>query len=378
MAKSIVYTPRIRKSPFYEGTLKAGVTSFTVYNHMFLPTLYKSHEDDYRSLVEDVSLWDVGAERQVQIEGEDAAAFVQYLTPRNLSTFKDGFCRYCLLTDENGGIVNDPLVLKFNNNKFWLSIADTDVLLWCKGIALNSEFKVKVTEPEACPLALQGPKSFDMMREICNDDESIMNLKYYQFVETELFNIPVVIARSGWSNQNGYEIYIINETDGNPLWDKLIEAGAPYKIAPGSPNQIDRIEAGMVSHLGDTTLEDNPLELNLPKFCDLEQEADFIGKEALKKIQAKGIEKQFTGFKISGEKIGYNLRRMEIKDDKDITQGFISSCIYSPTFGCNIGLGFVKFDKISSTETFKSTIDEEDRDVQIVALPFSSRLEKMK
>ena len=231
MAKSIVYTPRIRKSPFYEGTLKAGVTSFTVYNHMFLPTLYKSHEDDYRSLVEDVSLWDVGAERQVQIEGEDAAAFVQYLTPRNLSTFKDGFCRYCLLTDENGGIVNDPLVLKFNNNKFWLSIADTDVLLWCKGIALNSKFKVKVTEPEACPLALQGPKSFDMMREICNDDESIMNLKYYQFVETELFNIPVVIARSGWSNQNGYEIYIINETDGNPLWDKLMEAGAPYKLS---------------------------------------------------------------------------------------------------------------------------------------------------
>lgn len=378
MSKSILYTPRIRKSPFFEGTLKAGVTSFTTYNHMFMPTMYKSHEEDYRSLVEDVSIWDVAAERQVQIEGEDASEFVQYLTPRNLSTFKDNFCRYCLLTDENGGIVNDPLVLKFNKNKYWLSIADTDVLLWCKGIALHSKFRVTVTEPEACPLALQGPKSFDMMREISGDNDVIMNLKYYQFVETELFNIPVVVARSGWSNQNGYEIYITRESDGNPLWDNLMETGKPYKIAPGSPNQIDRMEAGMISHLGDTTLDDNPLELNLPKFCDLDQEADFIGKEALRKIRNDGIKKQFIGFKISGKKIGYNLRRMPIIDSNGNDQGFISSCIYSPTFGCNIGLGFVKIDKITSTEIFKSIVDDEERDVEIVELPFSSRLEKMK
>ncbi len=378
MSKSILYTPRIRKSPFFEGTLKAGVTSFTTYNHMFMPTMYKSHEEDHRSLVEDVSIWDVAAERQVQIEGEDASEFVQYLTPRNLSTFKDNFCRYCLLTDENGGIVNDPLVLKFNKNKYWLSIADTDVLLWCKALALNSKYKVKVTEPEACPLALQGPKAFDMMRVISDNNETIMSLKYYQFVETELFGLPVVVARSGWSNQNGYEIYITRESDGNPLWENLMETGKPYKIAPGSPNQIDRMEAGMISHLGDTTLDDNPLELNLPKFCDLDQEADFIGKEALRKIRNDGIKKQFIGFKISGKKIGYNLRRMPIIDSNGNDQGFISSCIYSPTFGCNIGLGFVKIDKITSTEIFKSIVDDEERDVEIVELPFSSRLEKMK
>ena len=217
-----------------------------------------------------------------------------------------------------------------------------------------------------------------MMREISEDNEAIMNLKYYQFVETELFNIPVVVARSGWSNQNGYEIYIKFAADGNPLWDKLMEAGQSYNIAPGSPNQIDRMEAGMISHLGDTTLEDNPLELNLPKFCDLDQEADFIGKDALKKIRDNGIEKQFTGFKISGKNIGYNLRRMPLIDGNNINQGFISSCIYSPTFGCNIGIGFVKIDKISSTEIFKAVVDDEERDIEIVVLPFSSRLEKMK
>ena len=250
--------------------------------------------------------------------------------------------------------------------------------MWCKGVALNSKFRVKIIEPEACPLALQGPKSFDMMREISGNNEAIMSLKYYQFVETELFDIPVVIARSGWSNQNGYEIYIKSAADGNPLWDKLMEAGKSYNIAPGSPNQIDRMEAGMISHLGDTTLEDNPLELNLPKFCDLDQEADFIGKEALKNIRDKGITKQFIGFKISGKNIGYNLRRMPIIDKENIAKGFISSCIYSPTFGCNIGLGFVDIDTISSTEVFKATVNDEVRDVEIVALPFSSRLEKMK
>ena len=265
MSKTIVHTPRIRKSPFFEGTLKAGASGFTTYNHMFMPTVYKSLEDDYNSLINDVTLWDVAAERQVQIEGEDASKFVQYLTPRNLSTFKDGFNRYCFLTDENGGIINDPLVLKFNKNKYWLSIADSDVLLWCKGVALGNKFKVNVIEPEACPMGLHGPKTFDMMREISGDNPEIMNLKYYQFVETSLFDIPVVVARSGWSNQKSYEIYILKESDGNPLWDHMMESGKPFNIAPGAPNQIDRIEAGMISHGGDTTLEENPLELNLPK-----------------------------------------------------------------------------------------------------------------
>ena len=375
---SVLYTPRIRKSPFHEGTVKAGASGFTTYNHMTMPTFYKSLEDDYNSLINDVTLWDVAAERQVQIEGEDASKFVQYLTPRNLSTFKDGFNRYCFLTDENGGIINDPLVLKFNKNKYWLSIADSDVLLWCKGVALGNKFKVNVTEPEACPMGLHGPKTFNMMREISGDNPEIMNLKYYQFVETSLFDIPVVVARSGWSNQKSYEIYILKESDGNPLWDHMMEAGKPFNIAPGAPNQIDRIEAGMISHGGDTTLEENPLELNLLKFVDLDQEADFIGKEALKKIRSEGIKKQFTGFKISGSKIGYNLRRMTITDQTGKEQGFVSSCIFSPSFDTNIGLGFISIENVDSTETFKVTIDDEERNLKVVKLPFASRLEKMK
>tara|TARA_B100001094_G_C18112847_1_gene762247 strand:- start:146 stop:1282 length:1137 start_codon:yes stop_codon:yes gene_type:complete len=378
MSKGIIYTPRIRKSPFFEETIKSGATNFTTYNHMVMPVGYTTSKEEYKSLIEDVTLWDVAAERQVQVIGEDAFKFVQYLTPRNLSTFKDSFCRYAFLTDENGGIINDPLILKFNDQKFWLSIADTDALLWCKGVALSKKFNVQITEPEACPLSLQGPKSKDLMRKISNDNPSVMDLKYYQFVETKLFDIDLIVARSGWSNQFGYEIYILKEEDGGTLWRGLMEAGKEFNIAPSCPNQIDRIEAGMISHLGDTTLDENPLELNLPKFCDLDQEIDFIGKDALQKISKEGIKKQFTGFKISGKEIGYNMARIPVNDTKGKKQGFISSCIYSPNFGCNLGLGFIDISLISSSEIYSIHHDGENRDVEIVPLPFSSRLEKMK
>jgi len=377
MSKGIIYTPRVRKSPFFEETIKSGATNFTTYNHMTMPVGYTTPEQEYHSLINDVTLWDVAAERQVEVIGEDAAKFVQYMTPRNLSTFKDGFCRYAFMTDENGGIINDPLILKFNDNKFWLSIADSDAILWCKGVALSGKFNVKISEPEACPLSLQGPRSKELIRKVTNDDPMIMGLKYYQFIETNLFGIDIIIARSGWSNQFGYEIYITREIDAPTLWNSLMDAGKEFRIVPSCPNQIDRIEAGMISHQGDTSLEENPLELNLPKFYDLEQEADFVGKEALLKIREEGIKKQFTGFKISGKKIGYNMARIPLFNKNGEQQGFVTSTIYSPNFGCNIALGYINMNLTNSEDVFNINHDGEEREVEVVPLPFSSRLEKM-
>ena len=377
MSKGIIYTPRVRKSPFFEETIKSGATNFTTYNHMTMPVGYTTPEQEYHSLINDVTLWDVAAERQVEVVGEDAAKFVQYMTPRNLSTFKDGFCRYAFMTDENGGIINDPLILKFNDNKFWLSIADSDAILWCKGAALSGKFNVKISEPEACPLSLQGPRSKELIRKVTNDDPIIMGLKYYQFIETNLFGIDIIIARSGWSNQFGYEIYITREIDAPTLWNSLMDAGKEFRIVPSCPNQIDRIEAGMISHQGDTSLEENPLELNLPKFNDLDQEADFVGKEALLKIREEGIKKQFTGFKISGKKIGYNMARIPLFNKNGEQQGFVTSTIYSPNFGCNIALGYIDINLTNSEDVFNINHDGEEREVEVVPLPFSSRLEKM-
>ena len=377
MSKGIIYTPRVRKSPFFEETIKSGATNFTTYNHMTMPVGYTTPEQEYHSLINDVTLWDVAAERQVEVVGEDAAKFVQYMTPRNLSTFKDGFCRYAFMTDENGGIINDPLILKFNDNKFWLSIADSDAILWCKGVALSGKFNVKISEPEACPLSLQGPRSKELIRKVTNDDPIIMGLKYYQFIETNLFGIDIIIARSGWSNQFGYEIYITREIDAPTLWNSLMDAGKEFRIVPSCPNQIDRIEAGMISHQGDTSLEENPLELNLPKFYDLDQEADFVGKGALLKIREEGIKKQFTGFKISGKKIGYNMARIPLFNKNGEQQGFVTSTIYSPNFGCNIALGYIDINLTNSEDVFNINHDGEEREVEVVPLPFSSRLEKM-
>ena len=377
MSKGIIYTPRVRKSPFFEETIKSGATNFTTYNHMTMPVGYTTPEQEYHSLINDVTLWDVAAERQVEVVGEDAAKFVQYMTPRNLSTVKDGFCRYAFMTDENGGIINDPLILKFNDNKFWLSIADSDAILWCKGVALSGKFNVKISEPEACPLSLQGPRSKELIRKVTNDDPIIMGLKYYQFIETNLFGIDIIIARSGWSNQFGYEIYITREIDAPTLWNSLMDAGKEFRIVPSCPNQIDRIEAGMISHQGDTSLEENPLELNLPKFYDLDQEADFVGKEALLKIREEGIKKQFTGFKISGKKIGYNMARIPLFNKNGEQQGFVTSTIYSPNFGCNIALGYIDINLTNSEDVFNINHDGEEREVEVVPLPFSSRLEKM-
>ena len=377
MSKGIIYTPRVRKSPFFEETIKSGATNFTTYNHMTMPVGYTTPEQEYHSLINDVTLWDVAAERQVEVVGDDAAKFVQYMTPRNLSTFKDGFCRYAFMTDENGGIINDPLILKFNDNKFWLSIADSDAILWCKGVALSGKFNVKISEPEACPLSLQGPRSKELIRKVTNDDPIIMGLKYYQFIETNLFGIDIIIARSGWSNQFGYEIYITREIDAPTLWNSLMDAGKEFRIVPSCPNQIDRIEAGMISHQGDTSLEENPLELNLPKFYDLDQEADFVGKEALLKIREEGIKKQFTGFKISGKKIGYNMARIPLFNKNGEQQGFVTSTIYSPNFGCNIALGYIDINLTNSEDVFNINHDGEEREVEVVPLPFSSRLEKM-
>ena len=377
MSKGIIYTPRVRKSPFFEETIKSGATNFTTYNHMTMPVGYTTPEQEYHSLINDVTLWDVAAERQVEVVGEDAAKFVQYMTPRNLSTFKDGFSRYAYMTDENGGIINDPLILKFNDNKFWLSIADSDAILWCKGVALSGKFNVKISEPEACPLSLQGPRSKELIRKVTNDDPIIMGLKYYQFIETNLFGIDIIIARSGWSNQFGYEIYITREIDAPTLWNSLMDAGKEFRIVPSCPNQIDRIEAGMISHQGDTSLEENPLELNLPKFYDLDQEADFVGKEALLKIREEGIKKQFTGFKISGKKIGYNMARIPLFNKNGEQQGFVTSTIYSPNFGCNIALGYIDINLTNSEDVFNINHDGEEREVEVVPLPFSSRLEKI-
>lgn len=154
---------QIRKSPYFEATVRWGATAFSVYNHMYIPRDFGDPEQNFWNLVNDAILCDVAVERQVEITGPDAAKFVQMLTPRNLSKLSVGQCKYIIVTNVQGGVINDPILLRLDKNHFWMSLADSDVLLWAQGVAVHSGLDVTICEPDASPLQLQGPKSGEIM-----------------------------------------------------------------------------------------------------------------------------------------------------------------------------------------------------------------------
>lgn len=329
---------RTRKSPFFDATVKAGVKGFTVYNHMLMPIYYDTPQADYWHLVNNVTLWDVAVERQVEITGPDAHTLVQYMTPRNLSKCKIGQCKYVPIIDENGGIINDPVLLKLAENHYWLSLADSDVLLYAKGLANGHGWDVTITEPDVSPLALQGPNWAKVAEKIFGD--WIHKLRFFRFKEVDLDGIPLVVARSGWSKQGGLELYLRDGRYGTKLWDLVMEAGKEFGIAPATPSTIERIESGLLSYGNDMTLETNPFEVGLGEYCDLDQEADFIGKDALKRIQAEGVKQTIVGLVLDMEGEVSIQEFWPLYRDGKLT-GKITSAIYSPRVKKNIALALV-------------------------------------
>jgi aminomethyltransferase len=287
-----------RKSPYWQRTVEAGCTSWDLYNHMLIPTLYDDDEKEYWHLIEHVTLWDVAAERQVEITGRDAAAFTQLLTCRDLSRCAVGQCKYAPLIAPDGGIVNDPVLLRLGENHFWLSVADSDALLYAKGVQALSGLEVVVREPDVSPLQVQGPKSKELVRDLFGPN--VMDLRYYWCVETDVDGIPVVVSRTGWTGEVGYEIYLRDSSRGLELWDRVMEAGGPYRIRAIAPSDQRRLEAGIFNYGNDMTIEDNPFEVTgMERLVDFS--ADFIGRPALERIAAQGVTRKLVGVEIGGE-----------------------------------------------------------------------------
>ena len=341
-APLIAISPRVRKSPFFEATRRYGCKAYSTYNHMYMPVYYDDPVAEYWRLVNDVTVWDVACERQVEITGPDAFRFVQRLTPRNLTRFAVGQCKYVSITAEDGGILNDPVLLRLGENHFWLSLADSDVLLWARGIAVNAGMDVTITEPDASPLALQGPRATAVMVDLIGD--WVKELRYFWFRETDLNGIPLVVARSGWSKQSGFELYLRDGKYGDELWDRVMEAGRRYEITPGAPSAIERIESGLLSYGSDMTEENNPFEIGLGKYVDLDQEADFIGKDALRRIKAEGIKQKLVGMEIHGEQLPLNEQRWPLQHNGEPC-GVVTSSTYSPRLKKNIALAIVSIAK---------------------------------
>ena len=334
-APLISFGPRVHKSPYFDATLRYGAKAFTVYNHVFMPAVYTSPVEEYWSLVNDVTLWDVTCQRQIEITGPDAFRFVQFLTPRDMSNCQVGQCKYMVLTNQDGGIVNDAILLRVAEDQFWLSPGDGDVLMWASGAAVNSGMDVNVFDPDVSPLQLQGPKAPQVARALFGD--WVLDLKYYRLKDTSIDGIPLVVSRTGWSGELGYEIYLRDSQYGDRLWERIMEAGKPYGIAPTAPNTIRSIEGGLLSYVSDMTLNDNPFVIGMDKFVNLDQPDDFIGKEALTKIKAEGVKRRLVGFEMPGEPlVGSNEHFWTVLNDGEKI-GHVSRCVFSPRLEKNIG-----------------------------------------
>ena len=360
---------RIRKSPYYESDLKYGVTGFTVYNKMYLPTGFSGPEKEYESLINDVTFGDFAAERQVEINGPDAHKFVSYVQPRNLEKCAIGSCKYILLTDTNGGIVNDACLLRLEENKFWISPGDGDVILWLQGIAINSGMDVSIHEPDVSPLQISGPKSGKLIQKLFNGEHD--DLGYYKAKQTSLNNIPMVIARTGWSGELSYELYLQDRKLGNKLFELVHDAAKEFNGRVIAPNTIRTIEGGLLSYGSDFGRTHNPFTIGFGRLVDLDQDADFIGKEALKAIKEKGLTEKLVGIKLEGDPIRQapeNFWPIRNSDNKKI--GRVSRAFFSPRLQKNIGLGIVDIDYADELTKFFVSTPHGDLESVVVSMPW--------
>ncbi len=358
---------RLRRSPFFEATKRAGCRGYTVYNHMFLPIQYDDLQVEYRTLLNGVTVWDVSVERQVEITGPDAFAFTNQLTPRDLTKCKVGQGKYVVITAEDGGIVNDPVLLRLGENHLWLALADSDTLLWAKGVAYRSGMDVEIREPDVSPMQIQGPKSKPVLQALFGD--RVLELPYYYFIETSLDGIPVVVTRTGWSGEVGYEIYLRDSSKGAELWDRVMAAGEPHGIVPTGPSDIRRVEAGILNYGIDMTLENNPYEVGLGWMVKLDQEADFIGKDALRRIEAEGASRSLAGIEIEGEPLDLNTTRWPVRGDSEVV-GYVTSAVYSPRLEKNIGYVMVPVESAALGTMLTVETPSGDAAATVVPKPF--------
>jgi len=364
---SIAKSRRLRGTPYTSRIEKQGVTAYTIYNHMLLPAAFGSIEDSYHHLKQYVQIWDVAAERQVEISGKDSAKLVQLMTCRDLSKSKDGRCYYCPIIDDNAGLINDPVVLRLNENKWWVSLADSDVILFAKGLAIGNKFDVKIFEPDVDIMAIQGPKSFELMEKVFGD--KIVNLKFFGFDYFEFGGDKHLIARSGWSKQGGYEIYVEHNVSGLKLYDHLFEIGKEFNIKPGCPNLIERIESGLLSYGNDIDNGDNPYECGFDKYINIDSEVNFLGKEKLKKIKSEGIKKKLMGVMLDIDKISIT-GSLELSDQNNNIIGELRSACYSPHFKKVIGIAMMKKPHWNVDQDIKAKINGEICEGKVCDLPF--------
>ncbi|WP_338548530.1 dimethylsulfoniopropionate demethylase [Roseovarius phycicola] len=330
---------RLRRTPFSDGVEAAGVKAYTVYNHMLLPTVFRSVEEDYRHLKEAVQIWDVAVERQIELRGPDAGRLMQMLTPRDLRGMTAGQCYYVPIVDETGGMLNDPVAVKLSEDRWWISIADSDLLYWVKAIAHGWRLDVLVDEPDVSPLAIQGPKSDELLSRVFGD--GVRDIRFFRFGVFDFQGRDLVIARSGYSKQGGFEVYVEGGDIGMPLWNALMEAGKDLDVHAGCPNLIERIEGGLLSYGNDMTDDNTPHECGLGKFCNTHSAIGCIGRDALLRVAKEGPVQEIRAISIDGPPVPGCDRWWPVTSEGTVV-GRVSSAAWSPDFDTNVAIGMIR------------------------------------
>ena len=361
----IAKSRRLRSTPYTDRIENQGVTAYTIYNHMLLPASFGNLEKEYFHLKENVQIWDVAAERQVQITGKDSSRLVQLMTCRNLSKAKVGRCYYAPIIDEQGGTLNDPVALKLAEDKWWLSLADSDIGLYAKGIASGLGLQVEITEPDVNILAVQGPKSFKLMEKVLG--KKITELKFFGFDYYTFKGNKFLIARSGWSKQGGFEVYVENRKAGQMLYDELFSTGKEFNVAPGCPNLIERIESALLSAGNDFDSGDNPYECGFDKYIDVESDINYLGRKALVKISKEGINKKLMGVLIDIDKIEVT-ESVSLYNNNNVV-GDLRSATYSPNLKKVVGIAMIKKKYWDKTITIELRINGKSNKGRLCDLP---------
>ena len=334
-------TLRVRASPFWDGVLEGGVKAASVYNHMYLPCEFESVDKDYRHLKRHVQLWDVGCQRQVEIAGPDAARLLEMIVPRRIAETPVGRCRYVPVVDWRGRLLNDPVLIRLAEDRFWLSIADSDLALYALGVAAGAGLDVAVFEPDVSPLGIQGPKAAQLVERAFGTEPC--RLRFFGFCFVEFAGKRHVISRTGWSKQGGFEIYVDGHGRGRPIWNALMEAGEDLEARAGCPNYIERIEGGLLSYGGDVTREHSPYEAGLEAYCDAEAATGCLGRDALLREQESGPKRQIRSLSISGGSVPICDRPWPATCNGRHA-GQITAAAWSPDYDTNVAIGMIESD----------------------------------
>ena len=366
--RELAFAPRLKRSPFFDATMRGGAVAWTVYNHWLLPAHYGDPAGEYRALTQAVTLWDVAAQRQVEIAGPDARRLAQYLSPRSLAKVEPGHCRYVVMTADDGGIVNDPVMICVDRDRYWFSAADSDVELWARGIAHGRGYNVSICEADVATLQLQGPLAPQVAAAL--GIEGIEDLRYFRWLEATIDGARVIVSRTGWSGERGYEFFLLDTHKADDLWEAIMGAGAPFGIAPAAPNQIRRIEGALLSYGADMDLTVNPFEIGLDWALDLDQDADFVGKAALRRLGGDPPERRLVGLCLEGVPISPPETPWRVESADGRYAGRVNSACYSPGLDRNIALALVGTEWSALEAGLIVQTPDGAREATVTALPF--------